>query len=104
VDADLRPPLLGLRLAELRLGLGGVHAGELLPGGHEVALVGHDVGDPPGDLGGDVDLRRLDAAVAAGEPVRQPAAAQPLPGDDGEDGEEEGPEAAEEPPAPRRRG
>ena len=48
--------------------------------------------------------RRLDAAVAAGEPVRQPAAAQPLPGDDGEDGEEEGPEAAEEPPAPRRRG
>ena len=55
---------LGLGLLELRREVLGIHTGEDLPSFDHVAFVGQHLGDPPGELGVDVDLVRLDPAVA----------------------------------------
>ncbi len=60
-----------LGFPELGLERLGVHVGDDLTGGDEVPFVHQFVDDAAGELRGDVDLRRLDAPVAAGESVRQ---------------------------------
>ena len=61
----------GLRLVQLRHGLGRVDAGHDLPGRNDVALVRHDLDDAPGNLRRDVHLGRLDPAVDADDACGQ---------------------------------
>jgi hypothetical protein len=60
------PGLLNLRfgLSKRRFEIPGIHAGERLGRFDHVAFVGEHLGDAPGELGVDVDLVRLDPAVA----------------------------------------
>ncbi len=62
---------LGLGLPALGVEHLRVHVCDDLPGGDKVALVDENVLDAARRLGGDVDLHRFDAAVAAGEAVTQ---------------------------------
>ena len=55
---------LRLRLAQLGLEHAGIDLGHDLPFSDEIALIHGDGGDAPGDLGGNVDIGRLDPAVA----------------------------------------
>src|SRR5665213_2280323 len=62
-----------LRLHHLRFGCGErlseilrIHAGQHLALRHPVALVDEELRDAPRELGGNVDLVRLDAAIAGG--------------------------------------
>ena len=79
---------LGLGLASLGFQTSGIHACHHLIRFDEVALVDQDLRHPSCELGGDVDLRRFDAAVAAGEGVAQPLGLEPVPERDAS--EEEG--------------
>ena len=71
VAAVLRLLDLCLRLAQLRLQRGGVHPSHDLAGLDRIALIDQHVLDAPRILGRDVDLFRLEAAVAARETWRQ---------------------------------
>lgn len=55
----------------LRLEHIGVHPGHDLPGSDGVAFVHQDLPDPTRNLGGDVDIGRLDASIAARETFRE---------------------------------
>ncbi len=57
----------GQRLVALRVQDIDLHPRQRLTGLHEIALLDQDVLHPSGELGGDVDLGGLDAAVAADE-------------------------------------
>ena len=73
VEALLR--LLDLRLGLLQRGLDvlRVHAGDDLPALDHVAFVGEHFGDAAGELGVDIDLVRLDPAVARYDPQGEAA-------------------------------
>jgi hypothetical protein len=68
VETALRLLDLGLGPLHLRREVLGVHAGEHLAAFDHVAFVGQHFGDPPGELGVDIDLVRLDPAVAGCNP------------------------------------
>ena len=74
----------GLRLAQRGFERGDVHLGEGLPGRHRVAFADGDGFEAAGELGGDVDLRRFEPAVALHEALRQTVGMIALPVDDGE--------------------
>ena len=80
LDADPRPVPAAPRPLSAAPRARRVHPGQNLPGSDEVALVHQDLFDPARYLGGDVDLRRLDAAIAAGETIRQPFRCEGPPG------------------------
>ena len=71
LNSDLGAFQLGLGFPSLRLERFGVHMDEHSPRGDEVPLVHQNLGDPPRNLGVDVDLGPLDTAVAAREALGQ---------------------------------
>ena len=66
-DGDRRdgPLGLGAGLVTLRVEHVDLHLRQWLANLHEIAFVDHDILHPTGELGGDVDLRGLNAAIAA---------------------------------------
>jgi hypothetical protein len=94
LDGPLRLLHLGFELLQRGCEVPCVHTRDHLTGFDHVALVAEDFGDPPGKLGGDVDLVGFDAAVARGNPRRQlrPGMLPPIersPGPAGHDGDDE---------------
>ena len=68
VDGSLRLLHLSLGLLERGFEVPRIHQGDDLAGIDHVALVDAQFGDAAGELGGDVDLVGLDAAVAEAMP------------------------------------
>ena len=99
---------LSLRPLELRGKILCVHPGQHLPGFDHVAFVHEHLGDAAGELGVDIDLVRLDPAVAGGDASRQAALLQAPPiaagRGGGENCETEQCESAPSAPSRRRRG
>jgi hypothetical protein len=80
-----------VRLLQLRFGLAalglehiGIHHGHYLSGRNEFAFVDPDLLQTTGYPRGDVDLDRLDAAIAAGEPFFPLMRSKALPGQQGQ--------------------
>ena len=84
---DARLLELGPGLAQPGLQLLRVQAGEFLAGGDKITLVHQDLADTAALPGGDIDLHRLDAAVAPGQPCGQAGRPQVLPGQPGDHGQ-----------------
>lgn len=80
-----RLALLGLGAAQLRLQRLRVHAGDLVAGGHEVALAHAHEQQTPARLGGHVDRRGLDPPVASRNAFGQPVGRCPTPSHDNAD-------------------
>ena len=64
VDGGLRSLQRGLEVAR-------IHAGDHLPGFHQIALVGHDFGNAGGVFGVDVDFVGFEPAIAENDTGRQ---------------------------------
>lgn len=80
IDTDFRPAQLCLRLPVLAFKLVRVHAGQNIARFDEAAFICKNFTDAAGAFRGNIDFNRLDAAIAAGNPVRQPAAIHRLQG------------------------
>ncbi|MNT25197.1 hypothetical protein D3C72_1607040 [compost metagenome] len=80
IDCYFRTAELCFGLTLPRFQLGGVHLRQHLPGLHEIAFAHHDVLKAAGGFGGNIDLDRLDPAVAGRETGRQPLPLQLRPG------------------------
>lgn len=71
VDTDHRLLEHCLGLTELRLEHGGIHFDQDVTRPDEFSFLHQDFIDPPGQLGGYIELCRFDVAVAAGDALRQ---------------------------------
>ncbi|MND88109.1 hypothetical protein D3C80_801240 [compost metagenome] len=67
IDGNFCAAKLRLRLTLAGFQLGGIHLGQNLTRLDEVAFANHQLLQPAGGLGGDVDFHRFDAAVAGGK-------------------------------------
>lgn len=72
---------LRLRLAQIRLEILGVHAGQSLAGHDRVALFDQHLEDAAGPLGRNSNLRGLEPSIAPGNAFRHRGLLKPLPGD-----------------------
>ncbi len=71
IDRLLRLNHLRLRGSQLGTQIIGIKPSDHRASLNPIALARPEFGQTPGDLGGDIDLGRLEAAIARGKPIRQ---------------------------------